>query len=436
MATGIKRVNVAIVRLWEQDAGAVAWNETRNIAEFEYDPAFLRQGLEIAPKTMPLRTGIFSFPLLNEATYHRLPGLLADALPDRFGNRIIDVWLARQGRSIKDFTPLERLCYMGSRAMGALEFKPAIGPRMGQAVPVEIAELSRLATDILHHRTEWVANLKGRREEALKTIIRIGTSAGGNRAKAVIAWNPQSGEVRSGQVLPPPGFESWILKFDGVKDVSLGDPQGYGRLEYVYHKMAIQAGIEMTACRLLKEGPRAHFMTRRFDRGDSGKIHVQSLCAMAHYDFNATGQYSYEQAMQVIQQLNLGYPAMEEFFRRMVFNVLARNQDDHTRNIAFLMDRKGTWRISPAFDVVWAYNPSGKYTHQHQMSINGKRDNFNRKDLLAVAGQYGIRNAGAIMERVAEAVSSWQRLAAEEEVPQALSASVRKSLRLKLMANK
>jgi len=433
MASRGKRVDFAWVRLWEQDAGVVAWNKERDIGEFEYEASFLKRGLDIAPLTMPLRSGIFSFPLLKRETYHRLPGLLADALPDRFGNAIINAWLSSQGRAIADFTPLERLCTMGNRAMGALEFKPACGPRPGKAVPIEIGKLSRLAADILHHRTGWAANLKGSKAEAFKTIIRVGTSAGGNRAKAVIAWNPRTDAVRSGQVLPPPGFESWIIKFDGVKDTSLGDPQGYGRLEYVYHRMATQAGIEMTACRLLKEGPRAHFMTRRFDRDDSGKIHMQSLCAMAHYDFNATGQTSYEQALQVIQRLELGYPAMEELFRRMVFNVLARNQDDHTRNIAFLMDRKGRWRLSPAFDLVWAYNPSGKYTHRHQMSINGKRDDFNKKDLLAVADQFGIRNAGAIMEQAATALSAWPRLAAMEEVPKELLSSVQKSLRLGLV---
>jgi len=433
MPTRPKKVNVAAVRLWGQDAGAVAWNEEREIAEFEYENAFLKQGWEISPLVMPLRSGIFSFPNLNRETFHGLPGLLADALPDRFGNRIIDVWLAQQGRSPRDFTAIERLCYMGNRAMGALEFKPALGPRNQQAIPLEIAELSRLAADILRHRTEWTANLKGDRAEALRTIIRIGTSAGGNRAKAVIAWNPKTEEVRSGQVPAPPGFESWILKFDGVKDTALGDPQGYGRVEYVYSKMAAGAGIEMTPCRLLKEGPRAHFMTKRFDRDAFGKIHVQSLCAMAHYDFNAVGQYSYEQAFQVIQQLNLGHQAIEEFFRRMVFNVLARNQDDHTRNIAFLMDRQGQWKLSPAFDVVWAYNPSGEWTSRHQMSINGKRDDFTKKDLLAVAGQFGIRNASAIMERAAEAVAEWPRLADEEEVLRELRAAVQSSHRLKIL---
>jgi serine/threonine-protein kinase HipA len=355
-----------------------------------------------------------SFPELNRVTYHGLPGLLADALPDRFGNRIIDAWLARQGRSERDFTPVERLCYMGVRGMGALEFKPAIGPRAAKSVPLEVAELTHLVSDIFRHRTQWVVNLKGSKAEALNTIIRVGTSAGGNRAKAVIGWNPKTQEVRSGQAALPSGFEPWILKFDGVADGALGDPQGFGRVEYAYHKMALNAGVTMAPCRLLEENGRAHFMTRRFDRSeDGGKIHMQSLCATAHYDFNAAGEYSYEQALSVIQRLNLGYPAVQELFRRMVFNVAARNQDDHTRNIAFLMDRDGVWRLAPAFDVVWAYNSKGTWTNRHQMTVNGKRDAFNRSDLLAVADTFGIKGAGAIVDRAVEAVAGWGTTAKE-----------------------
>ena len=425
----MKRATVATVRLWNQDVGAVAWNDERGIAEFEFEPAFLRRNLDIAPLTMPLRRGIFSFPLLQRETFQGLPGLLADALPDRFGNRVIDTWLARQGRSLADFTPIERLCYMGKRAMGALEFHPAIGPRAVKSIPIEVAELAKLAGDILHDREGLRVSLKGRQSDAMKAIIRVGTSAGGNRAKAVVAWNPETEEVRSGQVEAPPGFEPWILKFDGVNDETLGDPRGYGRLEYVYHRMAVKGGIDMKKCRLLPEGSRAHFMTRRFDRDESGKLHVQSLCAMAHYDFNAGGEYGYEQGFQVIQRLGIGYPAMEEFFRRMVFNVLARNQDDHTRNTAFIMNHQGVWRLSPAFDVVWAYNPTGKWTNRHQMSINGKRDDFTRGDLQNVADQFGIRNAHLILEQVADAVSEWPRLAARAEVPDELRSTVLASFR-------
>jgi serine/threonine-protein kinase HipA len=418
MATRIRKVTVASVSLWDQQVGAVAWDEPRGVGRFEYDPAFVRRSLPVAPLTMPLGPGIFDFPTLNRETFHGLPGLLADSLPDRYGNRLIDVWLVRQGRAPGDFTPVERLCYMSTRGMGALEFKPALGPAPGKSVPIEVAELTQLAADILHHRTEWAVHLKGTKAEALNAIIRVGTSAGGNRAKAVIAWNPQTQEVRSGQAPAPPGFESWILKFDGVNDVTLGDPKGFGRMEYAYHKMAVAAGIEMTDCRLLEESGRAHFMTRRFDRDiRGGKIHMQSLCALGHYDFNAAGEYGYEQAFSVIQRLNLGHAVMRQMYRRMVFNVTARNQDDHTRNIAFLMDQDGQWRLAPAFDVIWSYNPTGTWTNRHQMSINGKRDSFTRADLLAVAENFGIKDGPGLIEQVTMAVADWPRFAKEAGVP-------------------
>ena len=435
MASRVRKVNVATVRLWNRDAGAVAWDEERGVGNFEYDPAFVRQGREVSPLMMPLRAGIFSFPALNRETFHGLPGLLADSLPDRYGNRLIDLWLARQGRAPGDFTPVERLCYMSSRGMGALEFKPALGPAPGRSVPLEVAELTHLASEILRHRTDWAVNLKGAKAEALTAIIRVGTSAGGNRAKAVIAWNPQTQEVRSGQVTAPAGFEPWILKFDGVNDAALGDPKGFGRIEYAYYRMAAAAGIEMSDCRLLEESGRAHFMTRRFDRDSQGrKIHMQSLCAMGHYDFNAAGEHGYEQAFTVIQRLNLGHTAMREMFRRMVFNVVARNQDDHTRNIAFLMGPDGPWQLSPAFDVIWSFNPAGTWTNRHQMSINGKRDDFTRADLLTVARQFGIKDGDDILEQVVAAVVAWPRYAKEAGVGDGQQKAIAQTHRLPLRA--
>lgn len=433
MAERVRRIHAATVSLWGREVGAVAWDNDRGLGNFEYEPAFVRRGLEIAPLSLPLRAGVFSFPALNRNTFHGLPGLLADALPDRFGNRIIDLWLARQGRTPKDFTPVERLCYMGTRGMGALEFKPALGPRARKAMPIEISELTQLAADILRHQTDWAVKLKGAKAEALNTIIRVGTSAGGNRAKAVIAWNPDTHEVRTGQVPAPPGFEPWILKFDGVDDASLGDPQGFGRVEYAYHRMAVKAGIAMMPCRLLEENGRAHFMTRRFDRADNGeKKHIQSLCALAHYDFNAAGEYGYEQALAVIQQLNLGHPVMQEMFRRMAFNLAARNQDDHTRNIAFLMDRDGVWRLAPAFDVVWACNPAGAWTNRHQMSVNGKRDLFTKRDVLTVAEQFGIKSATEILAQVIATVARWPEFADEAGVPAELKKEIANTHRLEL----
>jgi serine/threonine-protein kinase HipA len=432
MAPHIRRVNAANVFLWGAKAGAVAWDDQRNIASFEYAPAFLRGGFDLSPLVLPRRPGIFSFPALNRDTYHGLPGLLSDSLPDRFGNALIDLWLARQGRALNDFSPVERLCYIGSRGMGALEFKPALVRESGTSAPIEIAELTDIAQRVLDQRRSLLANL-GDREKAMATIIKIGTSAGGARAKALIAWNPDTNEVRTGQVMPPPGFQSWILKFDGVRDNLLGESEMYGRIELAYHRMAVASGIEMTECRLYEEGGRAHFMTRRFDRDPGNrKIHMHSLCGLAHYDFNAAGAYGYEQAFSVVQQLRLGYPALAEMFRRMVFNIVARNQDDHTRNIAFLMDEQGQWRLAPAFDVMWAYNTSGPWTNQHQMSVGGKRDGFMRADLVKTATDFGMRRPGEIIDTVIGSVRQWPEIAAGLHIPNSRIAAVASTHRLGL----
>ncbi len=411
MAKSLRKVRAANVFLWGKIVGAVAWNETAQFASFEYAPSFLRDGFDISPITMPRRAGIFSFPALNRKTYNGLPGLLADSLPDRFGNALIDIWLSRQGRAKEDFSPVERLCYIGTRGIGALEFRPPLSGGSSKSVPIEIAKLTGLAQKVLDDRAGLMVNLDDP-GEAMNTIIRVGTSAGGARAKALISWNRNTNEVRSGDVPPPAGFESWILKFDGIHDQMLGESKGYGRIEYAYHQMAADAGIQMSECRLFQEGGRAHFMTKRFDRKESGeKMHMQSLCGLEHYDFNAAGEYGYEQAFMTIQKLNLGYATLAEMFRRLVFNILARNQDDHTRNIAFLMDSTGRWELSPAFDLTWAYNSSGIWTNQHQMSVNGKRDGFKRSDVLDPARKFGIKNAGEILDRVLEIVSRWPQYA-------------------------
>jgi serine/threonine-protein kinase HipA len=409
MAKG--KIGVATIILWGKEIGAVAWDDMRELATFEYTPSFLKDGFEISPIVMKIKSGILSFPELNRKTYYGLPGLLADSLPDKFGNTLIDAWLARKGWRKEDFSPVDRLCYMASRGMGALEFKPALRREEKKAVPIDIEEMIKLAQYAIDNRTDMLVNLQ-KDSKAIEAIIKIGTSAGGARAKALIAWNRVTNEIRSGQVPPPDGFEPWIMKFDGVNDQALGMSQGYGRIEYAYHLMAKEAGIKMSECHLFEEHERAHFMTRRFDRELNGeKIHMQSLCAIAHYDFNMAGAYGYEQAFSVIQKLNLGYDTLEEMYRRMVFNIVARNQDDHTKNIAFLMDKDGKWQLSPAFDVIWAYNSSGDWTNQHQMTINGKRDGFTRMDLLAPAKQFGVKNANIIIEEVVESVSKWQKVA-------------------------
>jgi serine/threonine-protein kinase HipA len=316
--------------------------------------------------------------------------------------------------------------------MGALEFKPPVRKEEKKSVPIEIEDLIRLAQDVIDNRADMLVNLHDD-DKAIETMIRIGTSAGGARAKALIAWNRAAGEIRSGQVPAPRGFEPWIIKFDGIDDKGLGISQGYGRIEYAYHQMAVEAGIEMSECHLHEEHGRSHFMTKRFDReADGAKIHMQSLCGLAHYDFNMAGAYSYEQAFSAIQMLNLGYDTLQQMYRRMVFNIVARNQDDHTKNIAFLMNRDGNWRISPAFDVIWAYNPSGPWTGRHQMTVNAKREDFTRSDILAPAGQFGIKGGSRIIEEVIEAVSKWPDIADKNRVSRESAERIGKTHRLML----
>ena len=426
----------AIIRLYETTIGAVTWDPERELGVFEYAPDFLGSGIEVSPLMMPLGAGRFSFPNLPRETFKGLPGLLADSLPDKFGNLLIDQWLAVQGRRPESFDPVERLCYLGSRAMGALEFEPTL---MTDAAPetLNLEALVQLANDALASRESLHANFS-QPPEALATILRVGTSAGGARAKAVIAWNPQTGEVRSGQLRPDPGFESWLLKFDGVsanRDKELNDPLGYGRIEYAYHLMARAAGITMSDCRLLEENGRAHFMTRRFDRSpEGGKFHVQSLCAIAHFDFNHAGGYSYEQAFQVARRLDLPQPDLTELYRRAVFNILSRNQDDHTKNIAFMMDRRGGWHLAPAFDMIYAYNPDGAWTSRHQMSLAGKRENFTVADLLDAADAANVKptRAKAVLQEVHRAVSEWQAHAEAAGVSPVQIAEIQRNLRLDL----
>lgn len=410
-------VDLAFVRLWGQLVGAVRWDAARSLATFAYDPGFVKSGLNVAPLQMPLtaRAGqVYSFPRLNPDTYHGLPGLLADALPDRFGNQLIDAWLATQGRAAADFSPVERLCYIANRGMGALEFEPQVGNVAGAgAEPVEVAALVELAQQVVGQREAFHVNLRDEAADGLAALLAVGTSAGGARPKAIIAFNEDSGEVRSGQVKAPPGFGYWLLKLDGVRDQALADPQDFGRLEYAYYLMATASGLQMSECRLYEEGPRAHFMTRRFDRTAAGeKLHAQTLCALAHYDYNQPAAYSYEQAFQVMRDLRLPYTAAEQFYRRMVFNVVARNQDDHTKNISFLMDAAGQWQLAPAYDVAYAYQPGNRWTSQHQMALNGKRDGFTRADLRAVAREMNIRGADELIDDVLQQVARWPEFAA------------------------
>lgn len=414
------------VKLWGRTIGAVSWEAGRDHGSFQYDPGFAQSGIEVSPITMPLSDQVYAFPELPRNSFYGLPGLLADSLPDRFGNTLIDTWLATLGRSPENFNAIERLCYTGKRGMGALEFAPLLGPRPRKAVKIEIDGLVELASEILSQRTDLKNSFKSpAREKALKDILRVGTSAGGARAKAVIAWNRFTNEVHSGQIQAGPDFEYWLLKFDGVsanKDKELDDPQGYSAIEYAYYLMARAGGIRMNECRLLEENGRRHFMTQRFDRlKDGEKLHMQSLGSLSHFDFNQAGAHSYEQALFVIRKLGLPMRDVEEQFRRMVFNILGRNQDDHVKNIAFLMNKKGEWSLSPAFDVTYSYNPSGAWTSTHQMTLNGKRDNFTLEDFqrCAESAQMKRGRAEAIIHEVGQAISRWSEFADQASVQSA-----------------
>jgi serine/threonine-protein kinase HipA len=427
----------AEVKLWGRTIGAVSLESGATHAAFQYTPEFAASGIEVAPIVMPLSNRIYTFPALALNTFHGLPGLLADSLPDKFGNALIDAWLATQGRTPQSFNAVERLCYTGARGMGALEFAPAQGPAFRQSTKIEIDALVKLASDVLSARGQLHTDFATPDHVGpLKDILRVGTSAGGARAKAVIAWNRQTNEVRSGQIAADTDFEYWLLKFDGVvgnKDKELDDPQGYGAIEYAYALMAQTAGINMSECRLLEENGRRHFMTKRFDRLQGGeKLHMQSLGALAHFDFNFAGAYAYEQALLAIRELGLPMRDIEQQFRRMVFNVMARNQDDHVKNIAFLMDKSGAWSLSPAYDVAYSYNPGGAWTSRHQMSINGKRDGFTREDFRACAKSIAMKRsrAEAIVEEVREVVSQWQAYAEKAQVTAAWTAQIQSHLRL------
>jgi serine/threonine-protein kinase HipA len=428
---------VAEVRLWGSRIGAVALEDGATTASFQYEPGFARSGIQVAPLMMPLAERVYSFPALAPQSFHGLPGLLSDSLPDRFGNALIDAWLATLGRTPDSFNAVERLCYTGTRGMGALEFHPAQGPRPATATRLHVGRLVELASDVLRHRDSLRGHFNAAgKARALRDILRVGTSAGGARAKAVIAWNPETNEVRSGQIQAGRGFEYWLLKFDGVsgnKDKEFEDPQGYGAIEYAYSRMAADCGIAMGECRLLEEGGRRHFMTRRFDRlPDGGKIHMQSLAALAHLDFNQAGAHSYEQALQVIRRLGMPMGVIEELFRRMVFNVVGRNQDDHVKNIAFLMDRTGAWTLAPAFDMTYSFQPGGQWTSSHQMTLNGKQDGFELADFEACARSASMKRgrAKAILGEVTAVVSRWPEYADEGKVSPAQRDRIFQALKL------
>ena len=413
-------VDVARVKLYNQVVGYVRWDSRYDVALFEYDTDFLKRGIEPSPLMMPAREGrVYSFGDLNKDTFKGLPGMLADSLPDTYGRALFDKWLLLTGRTSGN--AIETLCFLGKRCMGALEFEPAIETLYNADIKVELDSLVNVAREALTEKSDFNANLTEDKKAAIAEILRLGTSAGGQRAKAIIAYNKKTGEVRSGQVDAPAGFDYYLIKLDGVSATAgFKETENYGRLEYSFSKLVKACGIEMTECSLIEENGRAHFLTKRFDRFNGEKVHMQTLCGIAHYDYRLLRAYSYEQVFNVMRGLRLTYKEAQEMFRRIVFNVVVRNQDDHTKNISFLMDKQGKWKLSPAYDMGYAYNPKGAWTATHQMSINGKFDEITKNDLLECASKNNIKNGLQIIEEVCDTASQWSNIAKESGVPQVI----------------
>lgn len=427
---------VAKVKIWNTNVGAVTWSDDDGMAFFEYDKNFEKGNWNLSPLLMSINNPhrVYFFPALRHRdteelnAFNGLPGLLADSLPDKYGNELINAWLASQGREPDSMNPVEKLCFIGSRAMGALQFEPVVDIDGGEAFNVDIHSLVDIASEILAKRLSFSTNFHSK-DIAVRKILSIGTSVGGARPKAVIAYNERTGDVRSGQCDANPGYEHWLIKLDGVSDAQLGSSRGWGRVEYAYYLMAKECGIEMMPCQLFEENGRAHFMTKRYDRvGNSERLHTQTMCAINHMDFNRTQSYSYEQLFQIMRQLNLTYSEMEQMFRRMVFNAYARNCDDHTKNHAFIMDKTGHWKLSPAYDICFAYNPQNHWVSRHSLSINFKREHFTIADFMAVAKLINCRKPETLIQEVKQTVSNWQVFADNAHVDGELKQLIQQSI--------
>lgn len=417
-------VDVAEVKIWGEFVGAIRWDTAEQLGYFEYDQKFIEKGWDLSPIKMPLRQGsrIYSFPELRkgkkntEDTFKGLPGLLSDALPDKYGNKLINTWLVQQGRLENSMNPVEKLCFIGTRGMGALEFEPAQNKTGKRSFSLELNSLVAIAEKILNKREDFLTNLSNDEEKGMLEILKIGTSAGGARPKAIIAYHPKTKEVRSGQGIIPNGFEHWLLKLDGVSGEQFGESSGWGCIEYAYYLMAIDSNIEMCESQLLEENGRAHFMTKRFDREKNTKHHIQSLCGIQHYDFNDMYGYSYEQVFQTMRLLRLSYPEAEQMFRRMVFNVLATNYDDHTKNFSFLLKKNETWKLAPAYDLCFSYDPTNHWVNKQTLSVNGKRLNIAKEDFMTIAKDNNIKKGAKIIDEVNAIIKSWKTYAKKANV--------------------
>lgn len=429
-------VDVAEVRIWGEFAGAVRWDESQQLGFFQYDSKFIDKGWDLSPIKMPITQGtrIHSFPELrkgrneNEETFNGLPGLLSDALPDKYGNKLINTWLALQGRPENSMNPVEKLCFIGTRGMGAITFEPTQIRTGKRTFSLELNSLIDVAQRMLNEREEFLTSLDKDEEKAMMDILKIGTSAGGARPKAVIAYNPNTKDVRSGQGNVPKGFEHWLLKLDGVSGVQFGESSGWGRVEYAYYLMAKDCGITISECQLLEENGRAHFMTKRFDREGNTRHHIQSLCGIQHYDFNDMFSYSYEQLFQTMRLLRLTYPEAEQMFRRMVFNVIATNYDDHTKNFSFLLKKNEDWQLAPAYDLCFSYDPTNHWVNKQTLSVNGKRLDISKKDLMTIAKENNIKKGEKIIDHINTVVKSWPEYADKVKLRSDLKHRIHNSL--------
>lgn len=428
----------------QYNVGAVSYDTSTQLGAFEYSPQFIDTGIELSPIKMPLAKKIYSFPNLDHATFKGLPGLIADSLPDDFGNAVMNAWVASQGKSPADITPLQRLQYTGTRGMGGLSYSPAFRRKnLNASQSIHIDSLVNIAQEILNNRRDFSVNLntdKQQDTEAMMSLLSVGMSAGGARPKAVLAFNDSFSQVRSGQTDAPEGFTQYLMKFDGVSEhnknqETFGDPLGYGAMEYTYHLMAKECGITMMPCRLLNEGNRRHFLTQRFDRKGSEKVHVQTLNGLTHVSYKQPGTYSYAELFNTARQLGLGPQDAMQLFKRMVFNVIARNHDDHAKNFAFMLDKNNTWQLTPAYDLAYSYKPDSHWVSKHWMTLNGKQDHFTRQDFYsfeALSPIFNKRRINDTLDHTIEVVSKWQTLAAQQEVPTSLIKQINGNLRLSI----
>lgn len=435
---------VVTVKFKDHEVGAVSYNTETQIGSFEYFSKFIKKGIELSPIKMPLSKKIYTFPQLDSETFKGLPGLIADSLPDDFGNAVMNAWIASQGKSANEITPLQRLQYTGQRGMGALTYAPAFRRKnLNTSVPIQIESLVSIAQNILNKREEFNLNIGNNGQqntEAMLSLMSVGMSAGGARPKAVLAFNKDFTQVRSGQIDAPNGFSHYLMKFDGVSEhnknqETFGDPLGYGAMEYVYHLMAKACGIKMMPCHLLDEGQRRHFLTERFDRSGNDKIHVQTLNALEHVSYKKIGSYSYAELLGTARKLNLSSDDALQLFKRMVFNVVARNHDDHAKNFGFMLDNDNNWQLAPAYDLAYSYKPDSHWVSKHWMTLNGKQDNFIRADFYSfekLSPLFSKRKIDAILDDTIEAVSQWHKIAAQQDVPKSLINEIEQNLRLSL----